>query len=343
MLIASQYDKSPKKTWTPIIIIYFLMILFVGLRDVSVGTDTGHYVRSFSNFDQLEDDRNLQFDKEPGWWILNKIGNTIGTNYAVLLILIAAITYANVLIVIKKHSDSLLISLFVYITLCYFTFCMNAARQGIAVGIYMFSFPCLLNRDFKRYVVWVLVAAMFHKTAVIAIPMYFFFTRGFSRKSIVALVCGSALLTYFLPVLLSYGASMEQRYQLYLEESQGGGELLTVFYVAMAAYFIIQRKYIKADIRHKYDTFLLMFISGSTIYLLVILTGAYIEITRFAAYFQGAAVFLWPMILKNPYHKITSTVKCFIFLGHLGFMAIFLSKIAHLIPYVFNQTIWHAQ
>lgn len=317
------------------------MTLFVGLRDASVGTDTGHYARSFSNFNELAVDKSLHLDNEPGWWILSKLGNMLGTNYAVLLILIASTTYANALTVIKKHSESLLISLFVYITLCYFSFCMNAARQGIAVGIYMLSFSCLLNHNFKRYVVLVLVAAMFHKTVIVTIPMYFFFTRGFSKKSVAYLIGGSVLLTLFLPVLLSYGTSMEQRYLLYMEESPGGGELLMVFYAAMAAYFIIQRKYINADSLHKYDTFLLMFISGSIIYMLVILTGIYIEITRFAAYFNVSAVFLWPMILKNPYHRITSTYRGLIVLGHLCFMAIFLAKMSRLIPYMLNQTLWH--
>lgn len=340
MLIAWQYDKMPKKTWKPIVLIFIAMTLFIGLRDASVGTDTGHYARSFTNFEDLDASESLQLDNEPGWWIISKVGHYFGSNYAFLLLLVAATTYASVLTVIKKHSDSLLISLFVYIALCYSTFCVNAARQGIAVGIYMLSIPYILKHDFKCYVLWVLLAAMFHKTVVVTIPMYFLFTRGFSTKTLAFLIGGSALLTSALPMLLSYGASMEQRYQLYLEASQGGGEMLTVFYVAMAGYFILQRKYIHTEFLRKYDTFLLMFISGSTIYLLVILTGIYIEITRFAAYFQVAAIFLWPMILKNPHHRITSTYRGLIIFGHLGFMAIFLTKMAHLTPYLLNQTLF---
>lgn len=169
---------------------------------------------------------------------------------------------------------------------------MNAALQGIAVGIYMLSFPYLLKHDFKRYALVVLAAAMFHKTVVVTLPMYFLFTRGYSVKNIAFLIGGSVLLTSMLPVLLNYGASVEQRYQLYLEESQGGGEMLMFFYVAMGAYFILQRKFIGNEVKQKYDSYLMMFISGSTIYLIVVIMGLYIELTRFAAYFQVAAVFL---------------------------------------------------
>lgn len=340
MIIAWQYENRSENIWAPVVLIFIAMTLFVGLRDASVGTDTGSYVRGFNTFSELYKDSSLKWNKEPGFWLLNQLGHALGNNYAVLLILVAATTYASVLTIIVKYSDSLLISLFVYITLCYSTFCVNAARQGIAVGIYMLSFPYLLKCDFKRYVLVVLAAAMFHKTVVVAIPMYFLFTMEYSFKTVVIMVVGSVALTSMLPVLLNYGASVEQRYRLYLEGSQGGGEMLMVFYVAMAVYFVLQRKYISDEIKQKYDTFLLMFISGSTIYLIVVVMGLYVELTRFAAYFQVAALFLWPMILKNPNHEVPGAYKAAIIIGHLCFMAIFLTRMANLVPYMLNKTLF---
>lgn len=342
MFIANQYDKMPKKTWKPIVLIFIAMTLFIGLRDASVGTDTAGYARGFNDFDELDAGERLQWDKEPGFWLLNQLGRSLGDNYAVLLSLVAGVAYTGALFAMKKLSKNLLVSLFVYLTLCYFTFCVNAARQGIAVGIYMMALSCLLNKDFKRYVMWVLLAAMFHKTVVVTIPMYFLFTRKYNIKTVALMIMGSVVLTSMLPLLLDYGASMEQRYKLYLEESKGGGEMLTVFYVAMGVYFIIRRKFIEIADKETYDTFLLMFLSGSIIYALVVSMGLYIELTRFAAYFQIAAVFLWPMILKNEQQKVTLIYKTLIILGHLGFMAIYLARMANLVPYSLNSTLFNS-
>lgn len=115
MLIAYQYDKMPRKTWTPIVFIFIVMTLFIELRDASVGTDTAGYARSFTSFSDLDSESRFQWDKEPGFWLLVTFSQMIGSNYAMLLSLIAGLTYASVLTVLKKHSDSLLISLFVYI------------------------------------------------------------------------------------------------------------------------------------------------------------------------------------------------------------------------------------
>lgn len=340
MLIASQYDNKSKKRWIPVVLIFIVMTSFIGLRDASVGTDTAGYARGFSAFSELDADTRLQLDKEPGFWLLNQLGRSLGNNYAVLLCLVAGVAYTGALLAMKKLSKHLIVSLFVYLTLCYFTFCVNAARQGIAVGIFMMALPSLLNRNFKRYVFWVLLAAMFHKTVVITIPMYFLFKMKYSVKTILIMIIGSVVITSMLPTLLDYGASMEQRYSLYLSESWGGGEMLMIFYVVIAIYFIMQRRYIGAELKQKYDTFLLMFISGSTIYLIVVIMGLYIELTRFAAYFQVAAVFLWPMILNNPLHRVSREYKAAIIVGHLGFMAIFLTRMANLVPYMLNQTLF---
>lgn len=341
MIIASRYERMPKKTWTPIVLIFITMTLFIGLRDASVGTDTAGYARGFNDFDELDAGERLQWDKEPGFWLLNQLGQSLGDNYAVLLSLVAGVAYTGALFSMKKLSKNLLVSLFVYLTLCYFTFCVNAARQGIAVGIYMLSFQYILSKDLKRYVFWVLVAAMFHKTVVVMLPLYFLFTMKFNIKTISLMVVASVVLTSLLPVFLEYGAGMEQRYKLYLEESKRGGEMLTVFYVAMGVYFIIRRKFIEIADKATYDTFLLMFLSGSIIYALVVSMDLYIELTRFAAYLQVAAVFLWPMILKNEQQKISLTYKTLIILGHLGFMAIYLARMANLVPYSLNSTLFN--
>lgn len=340
LLFAYQYDKMSPKTIWPLVFTFITMTLFIGLRDASVGTDTGSYTQIYDSVLSLDSGDKLQWNKEPGFYLISRIGRYIGSNYAILLCLIAGITYTSVLCVLRKLSQSMLISLFIYITLCYSTFCANAARQGIAVGIYMLSFPYLLKKDFKRYVLWVLVAAMFHKTAIITIPMYFLFRMKFSIRTVICIVLGSIALIFILPVLLSYGASMEDRYQLYLNQSSGNGVMLMAFYIIMMIYFIVQRIFITNQAKPIYDAFLLMFISGSIIYIIVISIGLYIELTRFAAYFQVAAIFLWPMILKNPRHKITIAHKAIIIWGHLVFMAIYLTRMANLVPYTLNQTLF---
>lgn len=340
MLLLPGYSKKPKKSWLPIILVFVIMTAFVGLRDKSVGTDTGNYVRGFVELTEEQIEDKLEWDNDPGFWLLNKWGNSYGDNYAILLCLIAAFAYVGPLLVMRKLSRNVRFSLFVYMALCYSTFCINAARQGIAVGFFMLSFQYIIKRNFLKYVFWVLVAAAFHKTVIVMLPLYFLFTMRYNFKTVTLMVIASILISINLTELLSLSTIVEERYILYSEESKGGGEMLTLFYVLMALYFINRRKYIDRADRVAYDSFLLMFMSGSIIYVLVISMGLYIEISRFASYLQVAAVFMWPMILSSRRRRVSGGYKFLIVLGHLGFMAIYLERMANLVPYLLNTTLF---
>lgn len=336
---ASQYDTSKSNAW--LCMIFVALTLVAGLRDVEVGTDSYNYFFQFRDkdaFAQLNIFKDLTH--EVGFDILLGISQTIGTNYASLFLVIAATVYSVAIISIKKSSESMFISMFVYIALCLSSFCYNGARQGIAIAIHMFSLQHLIRGNFKKYCLIVLLAALFHKTIIVALPLYFLFRRGYNGKTIWYMILATTILTFLLPYLLIYASTLEDRYVGYLEKGNGGGIYLTLAYDIMAAFFIYARKFIGEGGKRKYDTYLLMFLCGSLIYNIVVLGNLYIEISRFSAYFLVSAVFLWPMIFKSNLRGARLLVKYCFFIGHLVFMYVFYSRMAALLPYMFNRSLF---
>lgn len=341
MMLAAAYDKNPRNR-NYYFTILIVMTLFAGLRDASIGTDSGGYARKFL-LDQEEFDKNFveQASNEGGFYYLKLLLGKISNQYWVLFTGIALLTYYCVLRAIRTQSDKLLVPLFVYITLGLYTFVFNAARQGIAVGVYMLSFQYLF-KDFKygfpRYCLFVLLAATFHKTVIVALPLYFLFRLNYSAKilvlnAMVGLLIGSSLSTLF-----AYAGEINQRYLFYQTETSGG-ELLTVFYVMITTFFIMWRGRIDPGKKRKYDIFLNMMIFGTLIYIMVQLTGVYVEMTRFAAYFQVAAVFLWTLIYQSR-KKPSQIFSMLIVIGHLIFFTIFCTRMAALVPYKFNPELF---
>ena len=324
--------------------LYAVMALFAALRSLLVGTDSASYARSFQNSvgEQLQFESGLDaLTSEPAFAYLEIILGNISSEYFILFLGIAVIFTFFVLHSISRNSVAPVLSLFVFITLGYYTFVFNAARQAIAMAIYMTSIPSLLQRKFWRYVVIVLISALFHKTIIIAIPLYFIFTMRYSFKSLVIVLAGSLLVSYLLPSFLSSAATLEDRYALYLEGSASRGYFLTFFYVILSVFFILQRNFMKKDALGSYDVFLLMLISGSVIYLVVSLTGSYVELTRFAAYFQIASIFLWSMLAKERRTPLSKEVYILAIIGHLVYFTIYLSRMANLVPYTFNPNIFN--
>ena len=205
----------------------------------------------------------------------------------------------------------------------------------------MTSIPYLIQKRFWKYVAIVLVAALFHKTIVIAIPLYFIFTMRYSFRSIAIVILGSLIVSYYLPSFLSSAATLEDRYILYAEGSASGGYFLALFYVILSIFFIIQRSHIKKEVLNRYDVFLLMLICGSAIYVVVSLTNSYVELTRFAAYFQISSIFLWAMLAKDRQTPLSKEVYILAIIGHLSYFAIYLSRMANLVPYTLNPNIFN--
>lgn len=338
----STLDKSVSNLFISLAFITF--VLFAGLRDRTVGTDTGSYVRSFEAYVVAGADHavGLRFDKEPGFILLQEVAACFSGEYYVLMIGIALLFVGCSLYVMRRYSENILVSVFVFVCLGYYTFCFNAARQSIALGLYMLSFRYLIRRSFIKYCAIVLLAAMFHKSIIIAIPVYFLLIRNYSVKTVMLLILTAGIVFFALHPLLDYAATQEGRYSLYQSVTATGGEMLTLFYFLLSVYFMRERKNIAARDSKLYDLFLNMLLLGTAIYLLVYFSKSYVELTRFAAYFQISAVFLWPLLFRNMESgNKKSVVKVLFVLGHLIFFSIFLDKMADLIPYTINHTLTH--
>lgn len=340
MLFAIIFSKHPRYK-VALFVTLAIMTLFAGLRDSSVGTDSISYANSFNDIStQLSGSLQKQLLNEPGFFYLKRLLLYISTDYWVLFMGIALLTYSCVLIAIKRETKNIIIPLFVYITLGLYTFVFNAARQGIAVAIYMLSFKYLFDdykKGFIKYSFFVFLAAMFHKTVIITLPLYFLFKQKYSTKILVIIVLLGIGIGAILPRFLTFAGELDTRYLLYSTQASGG-ELLTVFYILITIYFIFQRKNINKEYLPKYDVCLNMMLFGTLIYVLVQLTGMYVEITRFAAYFQVAAIFIWEYIYQSDTKPCAMFSFAFI-VGHLVYFYIFCTRMAALTPYIFNQNI----
>lgn len=341
MVLAFYSSKKPSSK-TLLFITLALLVLFAGLRSSEVGTDAMGYARSFIKGNHiLEGDLTERVTDEMGFFYLEKYLSAISKKYIVLFMGVALLTYTCVLTAIRRETDQIVIPLFVFITLGLYTFVFNAARQGIAVGIYMLSFKYLYEggrKGFLKYCAFVLVAALFHKTVIIALPLYFLFRLRFSAKYLLLIVVLGYVFGLLMPAFLTFAGTIEQRYALY-SMTASGGEMLTLFYVLITLFFIYWRRYVDEHCLDKYEVFLNMMIFGTLIYVVVQYNELYIEMTRFAAYFQVASVFLWAFIYQSE-KKPREVYSLAIIVGHLLYFYIFCSRMANLVPYKFNPELF---
>ena len=156
----------------------------MGLRDSMSGTgDSNSYC---TMFDQVKENssnlidyfRGMKFENgilfsEVGFSIYVWLLANIFPSSQWLLIITAIIMTVCTLKFISKHSEDVMLSLIMFICLGLFTFNMNGLRQCIAMSICLLAYDHIKDKKFIPFVLLILLAMSFHKSALIFSFAYF--------------------------------------------------------------------------------------------------------------------------------------------------------------------------
>lgn len=322
--------------------VFLVLVLFAGVRSRYVGTDTNQYIWYYESNRLLNESIfESRSSVEIGYLLIEKIAKSLIRDYWMILVTIASITIFFSLKTILKLSKNITLSLFLFIALGIYLFFFNGARQGIAAAIYGMAIVQLVKGNFKKYVLWVLFAALFHKTVLITIPAYFLIKSKYSLKKIIlAFVLSLGLISSWVYLIMLFPGFLSEHYLAYDNRGALGGVLLTVCYLIMTVFFIGVRKFIRSSDRYLYDLFLNLTVFHTLIYLVILITGEDISMLRLAHYFSFGFVLIWPIIFRN-LKVFNSIVPRMVFvLLHLVFYYVYVYKMSDLMPYQFNPELF---
>lgn len=317
------------------------MVLVAGLRHRLVGTDSGNYVRIFNSIQEFTDilapaGRSLEY----GFWTLAWLPHFISDQYMVYFLFIALIVIGCYQSTILKYSEHLGISYFVFITMGFYTFFFNGARQGMACAVYALAISPLFDRNFKKYFFIVLLATLFHKSALITLPVYFIFNKANTMKTnalIVFIGCAGA---YFLQSIVEIASRFDSRYSTYADSGVGGGYLIVTFICSLCLFFLFYKKSVHVC-QEQYGLFLNLFVFGAVISLVPTLFGVNPSgLLRLNLYFNISAIFLWPIVFKNLKTRSTKILFSYMFIAlYVVYFVLTTQRFSNLTPYMFNSSV----
>ncbi len=161
-----------------------LLVLVLGLRHPSMGIDlkygkVGGYLWSFEAISNYSWHELLQLggweNYEWGYIFYNKLLGYISTSDQLLLFVSASISLLPLAVLFAKKSRDLAFSYIIYMGLPCFLLPFSGLRQAIAIGICVLATPSICDKNWKRFLVTILIATLFHYSAVIyllAYPLY---------------------------------------------------------------------------------------------------------------------------------------------------------------------------
>ena len=154
-----------------------LLIFIAGFRPIGLDRDSPNYVSllnipfSQANF----------LDKEPAFWMLVEINRVLfSSNERTFFLIFAIIGVSLKILAINRLSSMPFLSLLAYICLYFILHEMTQIRAGVASGIFLLAIQDIVNRNFKKFIIKVLFASLFHYSAIIMVPLYFLNPRKIS-------------------------------------------------------------------------------------------------------------------------------------------------------------------
>ena len=279
---------------------FLVLFLVLGLRD-HIGMDYESYIGIYSNisiFGIEARDRN-----EIGFAIVCKLSDMLMPGaYELMFAVIAFLTMYFTYKAIYKMSCCWYLSLAYFIFFGYFISSMNLIRQILAMTITTYACSFLFdNENKKTFLFYVIIAGLFHKSAYIMIPFYFFYNTRITRRNLMIYTfLLFSLNTTFMRDVIQYVVSLT-RYGVYMDSMAGQIEPInnSNVYVrlCMLAGCLI---FAKRTISRNHNT--LIYYNSALVCLIITIIAAITTVPiflRLASYFFMPNMFLIPEVLKT--------------------------------------------
>lgn len=172
-----------------------LVPLFVltAFRDFSVGNDTMPYYNTYLSIHMLYDLKQalLYSRMEPGYIFLNYLFSSFNIQYIYMQIFISAFIYYSLFRFLRKYSLNIGLSCMVYLGMRMFCGPMNVVRMWIALAVLLYALDYFLSREKYLANCLVVLATMFHYSALIFLFLNFIYKIKIKKKYIAVLMFSS--------------------------------------------------------------------------------------------------------------------------------------------------------
>ncbi len=219
---------------------WFLLTVLIGLRH-EVGGDWGTYEWQLSAIADLTIGQALQFGRDPGYGLLNWIAAKFSLGVTAVN-LVCAMIFASGLVAFAREQPRPWLAITVAIPYLVTVVAMGYSRQAVAIGFVMLALSGLGANSTIRFAIWISIAAFFHKSAVLLIPIAILAKSKGRIWTAVWINAIGVLLYYFL-----LAESVDELMRNYLEaeyQSQGATIRITMNMLP-AILFLVYRKHFK--------------------------------------------------------------------------------------------------
>lgn len=276
--------------------------------------DTGNYMFAFrempATFSEIPQYMET-VSKDKGFYFLSAVIRAIiGEKVELYLFLIALLQALLLIKVYRKYSPNYLISFFLFIASTdYVSWMFNGIRQFAAVTITFAAFELILNKKYVPAIIVILIASLFHQSALLVIPFIFIVQgKAWNKRTLMfmaAVILAVAFVGRFTNMLDATleGTQYENVVSDWIEFNDDGTNVFRVLVYSIPAFLsLVGIRYTKKANDPVINLCTNMSIISAGFYLISMVTSG-ILIGRLPIYFSLYSYILLPWELEHMFTK----------------------------------------
>lgn len=219
------------------ILCLLLLCSMSAFKASTVGNDTHEYLRLFEMGDYA-----LTADTryELGYLHFSQTIWKIFHDPQVLFIVYSLIFYFSLGRFLWKYSSMPWLSILIFFSYTLFGFSMSALRQSLAIAILFFGFDFALKKKYILFFVSIIVASLFHSSAIFFALCPFILKLKPSKKTIYLFICSTLVISLLFGNILNTIFGYLPYYGHYQEGAyfEGGVRLASILQLLLAVFFL---------------------------------------------------------------------------------------------------------
>ena len=222
-----------------------LFTLMIGLRH-EVGGDWGSYAGHFQHAAGMTFGEALKMG-DPGHYVLNRLIAGLGGSIYTVNLVYAAVLMTGTVVFCRRQPNPWL-ALLAAVPYMLIVVGMGYTRQSVALGFALLGLVALADGKVRKFVFWIVLGALFHKSAVLLLPIAAL-AASRNRFLTAGLVAVATLLTYYM--LLDSSAEALWTNYVTADMQSSGGPIRVVMNALPAVILIVLRRRLVPDPRER--------------------------------------------------------------------------------------------
>ena len=333
LIIPRKYKQSSDYRF-PLILFFVILFFILALRDVSVGVDLGAYKYFFEKYSSVSWNKILSIDIEPAFMVLLKIISLFTNDFQWVIVAFTVLSVIPIAYVYVRESTDSALTISIFLAMSTFVMLFSGIRQSVAMGLGMIAYKLSKDKKLILFLLTVLLAFMFHRSAFILLLTYPVYRIRFNKKSLLVTIPLFILLLIFNKPIFVYLSSFFKDLYVSTIQETGAYSILILFMLFSVLAYVLPDE---TKIDEHYNGLKSILVLATFLQVFAMIHPLAMRMNYYFILIIPLTVSKCISIRPNRYSQVASLAKYVIIVVMISYYVInlYLNNPLHIVPYKF--------